>query len=58
MFTIILKALIKLLKKVDYTMSAITGLDGLRPTLSIIKYTKNIAKKSLSFVLGHLLSNN
>ena len=30
-------------KKVDYTMSAITGLDGLRPTLNIIKHTKNIA---------------
>ncbi|MDC0641978.1 1-deoxy-D-xylulose-5-phosphate reductoisomerase [Candidatus Pelagibacter sp.] len=30
-------------KKVDYTMSAITGLDGLLPTLSIIKKTKNIA---------------
>ena len=30
-------------KKIDYTMSAISGLDGLKPTLSIIKYTKNIA---------------
>ena len=30
-------------KKIDYTMSAITGLDGLLPTLSIIKKTKNIA---------------
>ena len=30
-------------KKIDYVMSAITGLDGLDPTLKIIKYTKNIA---------------
>ncbi len=30
-------------KKIDYTMSAITGIDGLSPTLDIIKHTKNIA---------------
>lgn len=30
-------------KKSDYTMNAITGLDGLRPTLKIIKFTKQIA---------------
>ena len=30
-------------KKVDYTMSAISGLEGLKPTLDIIKFTKNIA---------------
>ena len=30
-------------KKVDYTMSCITGLDGLEPTLNIIKKTKTIA---------------
>ena len=29
--------------KVDYTMSAIVGLDGLEPTINIIKYTKIIA---------------
>jgi 1-deoxy-D-xylulose-5-phosphate reductoisomerase len=29
--------------KVDYVMSAISGLEGLRPTLKIIKYTKKIA---------------
>ena len=29
--------------KVDYVMSAIVGLDGLEPTLKLIKYTKNIA---------------
>ena len=30
-------------KKIDYCMSSIVGLDGLDPTLKIIKYTKNIA---------------
>ena len=30
-------------KKIDYVMSAITGLDGLEPTLKIIKYTNKIA---------------
>ena len=30
-------------KKVDYTMSSITGLDGFKPTLEIIKYSKTIA---------------
>ena len=30
-------------KKIDYAMSAITGLSGLAPTLKIIKFTKNIA---------------
>ena len=29
--------------KVDYTMSAISGLDGLKPTLNVIKFTKKIA---------------
>ncbi len=29
--------------KVDYTMSSISGLDGLKPTLDIIKHTKTIA---------------
>ncbi len=33
----------KLKIKADYTMSAISGIDGLRPTLSIIKKTKRIA---------------
>ena len=34
----------KILKnKVDYTMSAITGLDGLEPTLNMIKKTKTLA---------------
>jgi len=30
-------------KKIDYTMSSISGLDGLNPTLNIIKHTKSIA---------------
>ncbi len=30
-------------KKIDYTMSAITGFEGLKPTLDIIKFTKVIA---------------
>ena len=29
--------------KIDYVMSSIVGLDGLNPTLKVIKYTKNIA---------------
>ena len=29
--------------KIDYTMSSITGLDGLVPTLNIIKFTREIA---------------
>ena len=30
-------------KKIDYTMSAITGIEGLKPTIDMIKYTKKIA---------------
>ena len=30
-------------KKVDYTMSSITGIDGLEPTIKIIKHSKKIA---------------
>ena len=29
--------------KIDYTMSSIVGLDGLEPTINIIKYTKTLA---------------
>ena len=32
-----------LTNKIDYVMSSIVGLDGLVPTLKLIKYTKNIA---------------
>ena len=30
-------------KKIDYSMVAITGIDGLKPTLELIKFTKRIA---------------
>ncbi len=30
-------------KKIDYVMSSIVGIEGLMPTIKIIKYTKNIA---------------
>ncbi len=30
-------------KKIDYTMSSISGIQGLKPTIEIIKYTKRIA---------------
>ena len=30
-------------KKVDYTMNAISGLEGVSPTLKVIKFSKNIA---------------
>ena len=30
-------------KKIDYTMSSISGIHGLKPTIEIIKYTKRIA---------------
>ena len=30
-------------KKIDYVMSSISGIDGLEPTLKIIKHTKKIA---------------
>ena len=30
-------------KKVDYIMSSISGIDGLEPTLNVIKHTKKIA---------------
>ena len=44
-------------KKIDYTMSAITGIDGLTPTFKIIKYTKIIAiANKESIICGwHLL---
>ena len=33
----------KIKDKADYTMSAISGIEGLEPTINIIKYTKRIA---------------
>ena len=51
-------------KKIDYTMSAISGLEGLAPTLKIIRFTKKIAianKESIicgwSFLNKELLKN-
>ena len=40
-FSSILKIIKK--KKIDYTMIAISGLDALRPTLQMIRFSKNIA---------------
>ena len=45
--------------KIDFTMSAISGLDGLKPTLDLIKFTKNlgIANKE-SIICGWNLIQN
>tara|TARA_B110000967_G_scaffold178131_1_gene192711 strand:+ start:596 stop:1795 length:1200 start_codon:yes stop_codon:yes gene_type:complete len=47
-------------KRVDYTMSAISGLSGLQPTLEVIKYTNNIAVANKeSIICGwELILNN
>ena len=37
-----MKTLIKFLKKIDYLMSAIVGIDGLNPTIKSIKFTKKL----------------
>ena len=37
--------------KIDYTLSAISGLDGLEPTYKIIKYSKNIAISNKESIL-------
>ena len=51
--------------KVDYTMSSIIGLDGLKPTIDLIMYTKKIAianKESIvcgwSLIEKELIKNN
>ena len=45
-------------KKLYYTMNAITGLEGLSPTLKIIKFTKNIAiANKESIICGWSLIN-
>ena len=46
--------------KADYTLSAIAGLDGLKPTLNIIKFTKKIAiANKESIICGWpLIQNN
>ena len=46
-------------RKVDYTMGAITGIEGLAPTLNIIKYTKNLALANKeSIICGWNLINS
>ena len=46
-------------KKIDYTMCAISGLDGLKPTINVIKFTKNIAiANKESIICGWNLINN
>ena len=47
-------------KKIDYTMSSISGIHGLEPTLKIIKYTKKIAiANKESIICGwHLIKKN
>ena len=38
-----LKKIFKINKKIDYSMCAISGFQGLKPTLDVIKFTKTIA---------------
>ena len=47
-------------KKIDYTMNAITGFQGLKPTLDIIKFTNTIAiANKESIICGwHLIKKN
>ena len=46
-------------KKIDYVMSSISGLNGLEPTLKVIKYTKIIAiANKESIICGWNLINN
>src|SRR5210317_866450 len=47
-------------KKIDYAMSAISGIHGLEPTIKIIKHTKEIAiaKKEAIICGWHIIKNN
>ena len=46
-------------KKIDYVMSSITGIDGLIPTINIIKFTKKIAVANKeSIICGWKLIEN
>ena len=46
-------------KKIDYTLNAVSGLDGLKPTLNIIKFTKLIAiANKESIICGWSLIDN
>ena len=48
-----------LIKKVDYVMNSISGIQGLKPTLQIIKYSKKIAiANKESIICGWNLINN
>ena len=38
-------------KKVDYTICGISGLDGLKPTLDVIKFTKTIASANKESII-------
>ena len=53
------------IKRIDYTMSSIIGIEGLKPTINIIKHTKRIAianKESIvcgwSLINKELIKNN
>ena len=47
-------------KKIDYVMSAISGIYGLEPTVKIIRYTKKIAIANKEAIIcgWHLIKNN
>ena len=47
-------------KKIDYVMSSISGIDGLEPTLKIIKHTKKIAIANKEAIIcgWHLIKKN
>jgi 1-deoxy-D-xylulose-5-phosphate reductoisomerase len=47
-------------KKIDYVMSSISGMDGLEPTLKIIKHTKKIAIANKEAIIcgWHLIKTN
>jgi len=47
-------------KKIDYVMSAISGFDGLEPTLKIIRHTKKIAIANKEAIIcgWHLIKKN
>jgi len=47
-------------KKIDYVMSSISGIDGLEPTIKIIKHTKKIAIANKEAIIcgWHLIKKN
>ena len=47
-------------KKIDYTMNSISGIQGLKPTIEIIKYTKKIAIANKEAIIcgWDLIKNN